>query len=377
MRGALVRPFCSVILFRRCFLAAALCLTGSGILLAQTQSVEQALPEPSAQWQSALEDLAGKISGFVPIHAEVECTLNNISSIPPADAAAIAAVFRSVLANRSLRAAQGGSADASLLLTLSEGVDGYVLVAQLHRSQGEHVAIVTVPRVAKTMSRSGGILLDVKRIWQQPPQILDFVLPQSEPGSQTILAVLEPDRLAFYSQGIAAWQFVRELPRASSWASRDWRGHIVASPPGAFAQGSTTWDVRWPRNECTGNLAQPSSVTCQSTDQTGDAWIEADARAPFIAPNTGDAVLLALRCDTRSIALATGAGDWTQPDSIQAYEISNGAGENAEASGSPIDFAGPVTAIWPGSAPATARAVVHNLQSGDYEAYVITATCSR
>jgi len=38
---------------------------------------------------------------------------------------------------------------------------------------------------------------------------------------------------------------------------------------------------------------------------------------------------------------------------------------------------GPVTALWPAEVSGRARAVVENLQTGNYEAHLVTATCNQ
>jgi len=70
--------------------------------------------------------------------------------------------------------------------------------------------------------------------------------------------------------------------------------------------------------------------------------------------------------------LATRPGDAGQPDAIQAFAIVNRAAGPLTA---PVEFAGPVTALWPSSAT-SALAVARNPQTGRYAAYVITVVCS-
>jgi hypothetical protein len=87
----------------------------------------------------------------------------------------------------------------------------------------------------------------------------------------------------------------------------------------------------------------------------------------------GDALQLDTQCDGRPLILSTGSGDWTQPDSIQAFVAADG---QATPSGNLVETPGPVTAFYAHGAEGGARAVVHNLQTGDYEAYFVSASCS-
>jgi hypothetical protein len=321
-------------------------------------------------WKGELQEFAGKVAGLVPSRARIDVAVNNISSLAPNDVAPIQTSLALLLANRGLRLSGSEPVTASVEVTISQNVEGFLLVAQVKRNGDEQVAMVSVPGAVKSPPRDEGVLLDAKLVWEQPTQILDFALPTQPPGSQAILAVLEPRRLAFYSQDWTQWQLVRELPSGSAVATRDWRGHID------LGQAAGQSDARWPGNECKGDLAHPNSVNCQTSGTSGDSWISGNVRPPFPPVGGGDAVSIGAQCRTHPIAFATGGGDWTQPDFVQAYEMSGGAG-NTSASGSPINFDGPVTAIWPGGTPGTARIIVRNLRSGNYEAYVVTATCSQ
>ncbi|HEY6467901.1 MAG TPA: hypothetical protein VIY69_18010 [Candidatus Acidoferrales bacterium] len=321
-------------------------------------------------WKGELQEFAAKLAAIVPPHARIDMAVSNISSLAPDDAASIQTSLVPLLATHGLRLSGSEPATVSVQVTISQNADGFLLVAQVKRDGDEKVTMVGVPGAVKSPPHDEGVLLDAKLVWEQSTQILDFVLPAPQPGSQTILTVLERRRLAFYSQDWTQWQLVRELPAASAVATRDWRGHIDSG------QTAGQSDARWPGNECKGDFAHPSTVNCQTPSVSGAGWISGNVRPPFPPAGGGDAVSVGSQCRMHAIALATGGGDWTQPDFVQAYEMSAGAA-NASASGSPINFDGPVTAIWPGAAPGTARVIVRNLRSGNYEAYIVMATCSQ
>lgn len=338
------------------------------------------MPSPAAaappiEWEDELRDLAAEIAKLAPPPARIDLLVGNISSLTPEDVAPIHDALKVQLANHGVRFGDSQAADTSVQVTLSEGVEGYVVVAQVRHNGSEQTAMVTVPRGVKSAPRTVGVMLDAKLIWQQATQILDFALPTAADNSQNAMAVLEPGRLAFYSRVQAQWQFVRVFESESAWATREWRGHIDLSQVGT--QGAAAGNARSPHNECKGDFTQPASVDCEPSERTDDAWIAGNVRAPFVPPGGGDTVSLEVQCRAHAVALATGGGDWTQADFIQGYELLGGAGRGATASGNPVNFDGPVTAIWPGSAPGVARVVVHNLQTGNYEAYVVTATCSQ
>jgi hypothetical protein len=86
-------------------------------------------------------------------------------------------------------------------------------------------------------------------------------------------------------------------------------------------------------------------------------------------------IRLSDKCGDSSIVLATGTGDWTQPDFIQAYLVTDLLSKPI-VSGSPIHFDGPVMAIRGDGKGNATRVVVHNLKTGNDEGYIVTATCS-
>ncbi len=324
------------------------------------------------EWQDPLRELSSEIAKLIPPSSKIDLLLHNISSLAPEDVAPVESMLKTQLANAGVRFAAGNAADMPVQVTLSEGVEGYVVVAQAGSNGNEQVAIATLPHTSANASQMDGVLLDAKLMWRQSTQILDFALPAAPGFSQDLLAVLEPQRLVFYSRDLGPqWHIVRELRSEPSVATRDWHGHIELS------QAGSSGDARWPGGECKGDFLRPASVACSASDQRDETWTSGDSQAPFVPASGGDAVSIALQCRFHPIALVTGGGDWTQPDFIQAYEIRSANTDGTVPSGSPINFDGPVMSIWPASTPGVARAVVRNLQTGNYEAYVVTATCSQ
>jgi len=79
-------------------------------------------------------------------------------------------------------------------------------------------------------------------------------------------------------------------------------------------------------------------------------------------------------CRGGELYIAAGAGDYTEPDTIQLFESTVVNGVIVEKRLSDLlRFAGPVIALQ--FAEATPRAIVHNLQTGNYEAYHISIKC--
>ncbi|MGC2292482.1 MAG: hypothetical protein WA450_11090, partial [Candidatus Acidiferrales bacterium] len=81
-------------------------------------------------------------------------------------------------------------------------------------------------------------------------------------------------------------------------------------------------------------------------------------------------------CRGETISLYTGEGNWSQKDTIQGYLINLNLFSAATA-GDAIQVNGPVITLGQEQdAASAARAIVRNLKTGNYEGYIVTATCS-
>jgi len=86
-----------------------------------------------------------------------------------------------------------------------------------------------------------------------------------------------------------------------------------------------------------------------------------------------DIAMIKTACNREWQVLVTGTGDRTQPDHIQIYEIKD---RRAMPVGQPLEFPGPILALWPSTDMRSARVVSRNLQTGMYEASIVSVTCS-
>jgi hypothetical protein len=72
--------------------------------------------------------------------------------------------------------------------------------------------------------------------------------------------------------------------------------------------------------------------------------------------------------------LSTSRRDNTESDSVAVYEWS---GSEFRSLSDPLELDGPVVAMWSAENGGPARAVVHNLKTGNYEAYLLKVGCSQ
>jgi hypothetical protein len=77
------------------------------------------------------------------------------------------------------------------------------------------------------------------------------------------------------------------------------------------------------------------------------------------------------RCGGGSQVLATKTGDGREADTLRAYSVPNRVPTPLTA---PVDFSGPVTALWPAGAGAV-LAVARDAETGRFGAYLVTVNC--
>jgi hypothetical protein len=181
--------------------------------------------------------------------------------------------------------------------------------------------------------------------------------------NESILLVVEAERLAYFRSIDSPWELFRTI-------------HIARSRP---IPRDIEARVELDRNtillsdaECLGPLSDPNEVHCSSTG----AFYGVSVRFTNV-PGHEDSVwaTLSRKCNGALVVLASGNGDWTQPDTLQGFERMQ-PNTPAVPAGNVLNFDGPIMALAPNGEDAVARAVVHNLKTGNYEAYLVTATCA-
>jgi len=122
--------------------------------------------------------------------------------------------------------------------------------------------------------------------------------------------------------------------------------------------------------ECSGNFQHPETVTCGSAAAAYDAAFM--AKPISVQGHTVDSyVSLAAACGIGPLTVVSGPGDWTEPDFIQAFGLKNQAGAVSEK----ILVPGPILALWASEDGKSARVVSRNLQTGAYEASIVSVSC--
>jgi len=281
----------------------------------------------------------------------------NLASVPPDAVAQAKAIFDSIV-----RTTEGTDAQ----LTISENAASGMLVEEF-RGQ---VWIATFRRAAGALPGSAAI--ETRLLWEQEEPILD-------------VATLDDGFLVLTPTGILQTsnkQRARITP-SKPWP-RDLRGRLrVDGPtvqvtlPGVSCSGA--WSPEWSlrcgpgsdlvagRNYFSAKVSFYSAATADNwtllalTDGTTGIFNASNERVGTITGWGSDIAAANVRCGGAPVVLATRPGEGR--DSVQAYAIVN---RSAKAIGQPVEFAGAVTALWPGVA------VVKN---GSYRAYAISIVC--
>lgn len=387
-----------------------------------------------SKWDSAVAELAEKIVAVADATQPATLEVKNISTLNAADVSAIGQELQAEL-GKHVRLVSGSEAKAQIVVTLSEGASGYVWVAQVRGGSGEHVAMVSIPKEAGGGAARRGqaaMTLQRKLVWSQPQQFLDFTLTGATAPGTPGMIVLEPSRIVFYNGQNGQWVAGKAISlHAAAPLPRDARGMIWETAneidmliPGESCSGtmanlpdlacaafpSTNPGMNWPlvtggairqdaqfesdrdffhgfgaANETDGSKRERFYTAAAKDRGAGLDWVlaEMDGKARLYEGSSrassatfsgwGDEIAtIGTGCSDSWDVLTTGTGDWTQGDHIQIYEIRD---SQANAAGQPLEFPGPILALWSASDLKTARVVSLNLQTGMYEASIITVTC--
>lgn len=337
------------------------------LLFGTVSGTAQPITEAAAQ-------LAARTSSLLPRHATVSLDLQNLSALPAGDWSNFRSLFEAELRKAGLEIAAGTSAEPRVRVTLSDSARGLLFVAEIISGDGRQIAMLPWSPPASP-EETPRIALTKKLLWAQPEPILDVLLVDSN----TQMLVLSASKVASFRLSGDKW-----TPSASASLvlprpiPRDPRGRIESTSDGfrAYLPGAT----------CTGSLQPDLKVMCAPGNETWpDAqvrWItdrnelESDAvKGPFYTTAQGllggaegwgsDIAGIQGTCGAAVIATSSS----TDRDNVQAYQ-------NATLVSDPLPLPGPVTALWPSETAGQVTLVVHNLQTGEYEASRLGMACS-
>jgi hypothetical protein len=386
----------------------------------------QSTPQLPPAWNDAVYALAEKIAAALTPPHTLSLDVKDNSSAVPVDLAVVRQGLEADIAARGGRVAAVASAESDVQVTISQNAEGYLIVAIVHHGDSQQIFIVPITgSEASSPQPTPEPGIQRKIVWRQSRQILDFAQATAD-ASHTVWYLLEPDRLESYvfAGGEEVVRLARPLPRSSP--SRDPRGRLLLTDAIHFEALIGSFRCDGPRSptlviECHENSAQQwpiGSVTARleparnyfsgrmSFSGGGEAKFPAFYSAAALSPDTGgqgtsqwvlagidgqaqlfagapepletfvgwgsDILSIAPACGSGWQVLVSGAGDWTQPDRLQLYEIRD---RRATAIGRPLEFPGPILTLWSSADGESARVVSRNLQTGLYEASIVSVSC--
>jgi hypothetical protein len=227
----------------------------------------------AADWSASEQQLAKKIFAVAGNDA-VSFSVENRSSLGRRDSEIIQNGLRSALMSAGVRFAPAGPSPISVTITLSENVDSYIWVAEIHKSEGEtQVTMVSMPRPSSSLKTADTVPLSLRKtpLWNQAARILDVAV--LEEGATPIrLAVLDAEGVSLYRLQNGRWELEQTLPITHDrpWP-RDLRGKVVAARDHLL-------DVFLPGVVCHTTGSQPMIMNCHDGE---DPW-------PLIVPGQSE-----------------------------------------------------------------------------------------
>ena len=370
-----------------------------------------------AAWCQSFDDpahaLARKIGAALKTREPAAFSFHSVASVSASDAAAARDALERALPAEGVRAAP--EAGISVFVTLSENLRDWVWVAEIRRSDSREVAMEEWPRPEEASS-AGSLVIEKRPLPEETARILD-----AAPLGRSLL-LLDAESVAIYENSGGAWQrklsvrvpLTRPLPldsRGRLFAQRDvYQAYLPGLTCNGNAAGGLSITCRdealWPL----GNDARAISISTRNffeqfvspdgvekrmpaffsaaglADRGRAGWIFAGADGRTRVYNTAfepgpswggwgsDIAAVETECGSRTLLLATGTGDSTAPDTVQAYELTQ---RTPQPAGDPVSFPGPVTALWQASERGAAIVVSRDLKSGRYAAFRLAIPCSR
>src|SRR4051812_163780 len=318
-------------------------------------------------------------------------------------------------------------AAAAVQVTLSENIDSYVWIAKILQGTNDPaVVMISLPRTLSPVlpRNSAEMTLYKTLLWSQTTPIVDVAVLE---GSMPHLVILEPEDVSLYKFQGEHWQVEQTfpVPHTRPWP-RDLRGRIITRKerlfevylPGVFCESGNTTPVTvrcresddsWPlgsdimhlnaffaptRNFFTGVLvpgvgkqtSAPAFYTAAGLPRDKYVlWLFATVSGQIhildgVSDQTAgvlgwgdDIASIKTSCGTGWQLLASGSGDGNN-DQVRAYEMADREPTPVSQS---LEVNGKVTALWAATDGTTAFGVSRNFETGRYEAFRLSISCTQ
>jgi hypothetical protein len=327
--------------------------------------------------------------------------------------------IESELRTRGVRTVADNLYEVKVRVTLSRDNVERLWIAD-YDDEGAHVNLIVPFEFPAFDLKSWitGAHLDRELVFSDNSPMLDFACTGAVPGKSCgEVLVLHPDGVVFMSLEL-------NLPRVSvgrdvTW-SRDVRGRLKTSGSDAEARiedvdchwillnlhddakciaTAAPWTFTGPRGEVASVVlvkgqnsfiwaganpffsisgldvnGEPGWIS-SGTDSKARIWANKSAETLGTASGWGsELATVKTDCGNGWQILATRQRDHTETDAITVYEWT---GTEFRPLSDPVEMNGTIVAMWSAEDGSPARAVVHNLKTGNYEAYLLKVGCSQ
>lgn len=378
----------------------------------------------AGDWQASASQLAHKITAITGPGA-VSVNLVNRSSLTTAEVEDIHRRLLTELGAFGVQPATSDQAAVTVQVTLSQNLQSYLWVAEVRQGTGEPIVVmVSVPGPSGGIAQRSSTPFTIYKalLWSDQNRILDLAVVNSNPPN---MIILEPEQIVLQRLQGQHWQQEQVLPliHVRPWP-RDLRGRLILRKDHLF-------DAYLPGVYCHSSAAPPLSVTCQDSDDpwplTGNAgdlnaFFSATRnfftgalspgvqKQPSVAPffsaaqlphdkytlwafaavdgqvhlldGVADRSLSQLGWGSDLASVRSGCGSGWQilaasnesgpTDNVRAFEIPD---REPVLVSPPVEFNGPVTALWADTDSSSVMAVSQNSETGKYEAYRLSMDC--
>jgi hypothetical protein len=357
--------------------------------------------------------LARKVWAFIH-KSSVSLEFRNFSSLGSAEFASVSAAFQEELQRRGVKILTA-DAVASLVISVTQNPTEYIGVVQIQRKENIETVMETIGLVKGPAAPEPAFNLTLHRelLFSQDSPILDVVLDSDTKHAY----VLGTQEISSYEWQGGQWAptGVEHLPIHGSpqRAEQGLYSGVVVDAAAVYLPGEVCgisyvggkgWNCERTTEHIPVRTVSPAVLAGKKlgawisaaqfetqgttkivvTGQDGLARLYEDGAEPVaVFSNWGNEIASVYSgCGSGWQVLVTGKGDWTKADEIQAIDLKDGRAQSVSAA---MEFSGPIVALHTpatrtaenATANARAVAVTRNLQTGRYEAYQLSITCSR
>jgi hypothetical protein len=324
--------------------------------------------------EESAKELARKVAAALPTRDGVFIEVRNISSLVPDEVTVVERTLKGELQNQIVSAPLNGTDAVSVRITLSESIKSLLWAAEISHGDAPQVVLLAVPRSSENqiVSNAMPMTLRSEKFWEGSQRIRDAILANESDGGHLLL-LLTQDGLLIRKIGSDVISIVQIPP--GEFRMRD--------PGGAITQTENGITVTSVPRVCSVDLDGRILIECHKIMEAPPPGRVYDNLKLLAMPGPirveRGSQVTAVQSGCRSggqLYLAAGTGDYTEPDTVLLFESTVVNGVIVEKRLSDLlHFAGPVIALQ--FAQTMPRAIVHNLQTGNYEAYHISITCDR